>query len=169
MNRHLLESLRVGPNVRYALSSDYGGIFAAEAKGRADDPWDIKHIRNLLGQEHIIGMVATRAMKVCGFAVYVNDFDRIDLIRLTVHPDYRFSGVGTALILKLKERLRPTHRHTITVLCPEDEGYSGAKFLASQGFIATGVRRGAFGPTHSIDGIEFVYRYHFASEESTNG
>lgn len=95
------------------------------------DAWSAAHVRKLLDQPSKVGLVAIRAHRVAGYAIYRYDqrfgAKSIDLLRLAVHPRCRCHGIGRALVQELQSRLKD-QRPTLSIAVRE-ENLGGQKFL----------------------------------------
>src|SRR5690606_11074787 len=110
--------LRVGTHIRWMVRSDMPEVLAIERAASAEDgPWDEATYIQFLREKNVIGMVAERGGRVVGLMVYALHRERLELMRLGVHPDHAATGVGTSLVLKLKDKLSPMRRQSITTVC----------------------------------------------------
>jgi ribosomal-protein-alanine N-acetyltransferase len=143
-------------HIRWQIRRDMPEVMAAEHLGR-DGPMAESDMLRILRERNTIGMVAEVGEEVAGYMIYELHRERIHLVRLTTHPGWRRSGVGSALIVKLKGKLCSYRRTSITLTCPEEADYAGPLFLRRHGFVATGMAPDG-------QGIEFVYRFGWDGE-----
>ncbi len=107
-------------------------------------------LRELLrdAEQTNIGIVfETDSGDVAGFAIYSLLNWRIQILRIAVAGEYRRLGVGTALIERIKGRLRVTGRDTMSIVVDE-RAMAAQHFLSACGFIAEQIG----------DEIRFTYR-----------
>ena len=80
-------------------------------------------------------LVAHRGDSLVGFLEYDEHGDEPELHRLYVHPDQKGSGIGSALLRALHERLPLDGRYRVTVSA---ENMPALRFYERHGFRATG-------------------------------
>ena len=89
-------------------------------------------------QRCCIGLVAEHQENVVGYAVYEFHPKRIDLLNLAVRPSSQGSGVGKAIVDKLKGKLCEQRRKKIQLKVRETN-LNAQLFFRSQGFRAIAV------------------------------
>ena len=89
------------------------------------------------------GIVAEYKNKIIGYMIYEFDQDYIHVINLSVHPEYRRSGVGSQLIAKLLPILGMKRK--IIHLVVNERNVSLQLFLKANDFKAVEVLRKYFG------------------------
>jgi ribosomal-protein-alanine N-acetyltransferase len=109
------------------------------------------------------GFVITDLKEPVGYVIYRRDTKRKRLLVLSmvIHPDYQRQGLGTALVNKLKTKLRDRFRYIAWVV--RESNLAGHLFLKSQGFQAVEVVKNHFvdyfpDVTEHEDGYAFVYK-----------
>jgi ribosomal-protein-alanine N-acetyltransferase len=122
-------------------------------------PWTEENFAAALRVRNCIGLVAELGEKVIGFMVYELYKTSLHVLNFAVHPDYRLSGVGTAMVEKLKSKLSP-HRRTRITLDIRETNLPGQLFFRGQGFRARGVDRHGYDDTD-----ESAYRFIFRAPE----
>ncbi len=104
-----------------------------------DHPWTRKDFLGVLTERNCNGMVAACKRKgkrvVVGYMIYELHRDRIDLWSIAVANDYRRRAVGTQLIGKLRSKLSPGRRHSLTLQVRE-ANLSGQLFFRGHLFRA---------------------------------
>lgn len=103
--------------------------------------WDKNRIKSVTRKKNHIAMVADYNGLVVGYMLYQINDDHMELIRMAVHPNFRNKGAGSAMIVKLKQRLKPDHRTRIVVILSQwiDQAHI---WLRNRGFLATEVLHG---------------------------
>lgn len=91
--------------------------------------------------------------KVVGYAIYT---DNLEVLRFGIAPEYRNKGIGTELLNKLKNKLKP-NKPKLTFHIPEPN-LEVQLFFANHGCIATGIEKDYFRKSHT-NSYEFVFRY----------
>lgn len=89
----------------------------------------------LLREPSVIAIVAEERGHVLGYAIYRLSGFAIEIIRIGVDPRERRNGVGTALIDRLKSKLKGQRRDTITIDTP-GVSLAAQLFLSKAGFMA---------------------------------
>jgi ribosomal-protein-alanine N-acetyltransferase len=147
-------------HVRHPSRIDHAAIAAIDAAS-FPDPWTRRDLARVLigpgGGNGICLVAHLPCGRIVGYAVLAYGKDRIDVLRLAVAPDVRRYGIGRQIVGKIVGKLHD-RRATAVVVVRETSGDEVLRFLATQGFRATGVEREAF------DGGEDGYRfaYHLA-------
>lgn len=146
-------------HVRWMIRMDMKEVMEIESANFGKDAWGEEDFLCCLRQINCIGMVAERGPVVQGFMVYELNKHRLDIANFSVCPKAAKSGVGLALMEKLKRKLSAHRRRRITVSVPER--YLGSlMFFKRMGFLATGIVRGG---AECEDAI--VMRYTMPSSE----
>jgi ribosomal-protein-alanine N-acetyltransferase len=105
--------------------------------------WAANQIETVLRRRECISIVAEgRDERPAVYAVYSLNRRSLGLLTLAVRPDLRRSGVGAALVAKLKYKVCSHRRERCTVAVP-DGNLAMLLFLRAQGFKATGFDRAA--------------------------
>ena len=146
---------------RWMIRRDMRQVMAIEQASFAQ-PWTEEDFLLCLRPRNAIGMVheprepTNEDDAIQGYVVYELHKDRLHLLNLAVHPQYRRLDVGTAMIAKLVGKLSSHHRTRITVEVRESN-LPALLFYKASGFTAGKVVRGAFKDTGE-DGIRMTYR-----------
>lgn len=146
-------------HVRWMIRRDMASVMDIEAKS-FEYPWTEDEFIRALRQRTCIGMVAERNEVVAGFMIYELHKNRIHILAFAVHPDFRRSGVGKAMIEKLVSKLAFQRRNRITLEVRETN-LDAQLFLRSLGFRAMNIL-----PNFYKDCKEdaFVFRYSIQEE-----
>jgi [ribosomal protein S18]-alanine N-acetyltransferase len=144
----------VRAHIRWLIRHDYPEILAIE-QASFQNPWTEDDFLRTLRERKIIGMVSEVGEKVIGYMVYELHKDRLDLLNFAVHPEWRFCGVGTQMVEKLKSKLS-SHRRTSLRVTVGEWNTVAHLFFKSQGFTAVLVRN--YFPDTGADAYRFVYR-----------
>lgn len=133
----------VKPQIRWMIRSDMPRIMEIENASFLD-PLQEEDILGRLRRTNSIGMVAvTRSENIAGFVIYELESKSVNIIDFAVDPAYRRSGVGTAMIDRMKEKLAINRRHMITSIVNE-RNILAQIFYRSCGFAAVEVWRDYF-------------------------
>lgn len=129
-------------HIRWMIRRDFPSVLEIE-KNSFDDPWEKDDFLWYLQQRSYIGQVAERDELVVGYKIYKIGDDRMELVNLAVDPMHRLSGVGRAMLDKMKLRLS-AHRRRMLTLHIRETNLDAQLFFRSCGFRATGVVRGLY-------------------------
>lgn len=105
---------------------------------------------------NVIGLVASRKDTFVGYVFYELSRNGIQIVRMAVTPETQRTGVGTAFITRIKERLDVWKRPSIAVNVRES-ALPAQLFLRACGFKAVRVVREHFPDTFE-DAFVFEYR-----------
>jgi ribosomal-protein-alanine N-acetyltransferase len=145
-------------HIRWMIHGDMPSVLQIE-RASFGHPWTEEDFRNRLTQRNCIGMVAetktTAGFKVIGFMVYELCEERLDLINLAVHPDYRLDGVGSQMTAKLASKLS-SHRRRGIRLHVRESNLPAQLFFRGQGYRAIKIERG-----YHEDSGEDAYLFQF--------
>jgi ribosomal-protein-alanine N-acetyltransferase len=109
-------------------------------------PWCEEEFLRVLRQRNCIGMVAEYGERVVGFMIYELHKNKLHVLDFATHPEFRRSGVGRQMLVKLVGKLS-THRRTRIALHVRETSLAAQLFYRIQGFRATGVIREHYGDT----------------------
>lgn len=85
-----------------------------------DEWWTEHEFKEQLKGTYCIGMVAVRGEKVVGYMVYYLVKERIELVRLAVHPEHRRQGIGRTMLDRLVAKLSLQRRKEAWFEVPEE-------------------------------------------------
>lgn len=128
-------------HIHWMIRRDMPAILQAE-QSASEPPWAEDDFMTCLRQRNCIGMVATAPTDeepVVAHMLYELHQRRLHLIRLLVASDVRRSGVGTALLDKLKGKLSERRRLITTEV--RESNLAAQLFLRANGFKAQRVVR----------------------------
>lgn len=118
-------------------------------------PWTEREFIRQLRERCVIGMVAEQGDRIVGFMLYELHLSRLHVLNFAVHPEEQRTGIGAAMIDKLKGKLSPQRRTAITIEVRESNDPMHY-FLRAQAFEATGVKRNAYDDSEED---AYVFRY----------
>lgn len=119
--------------VRWAIRDDMPKVFEIDRELFAKSRFFRPNGNRIAAPNNQIMFVATRGNEVVGYMVYRFYRKRISLIGIAVDPLYQGTGVGKAMLEKVKAKLNPMHRDRIHVEVPL-ERLEAMRFFSSQGF-----------------------------------
>ena len=93
---------------------------------------------------------------VLGYAIYELRHSSLLINNLAVDPDYQKTGIGRAMIDKLKSKLNPLKRTKLKILIRETN-LSGIRFFKNQKFRVMSLIRDSY-PEENQDGILMQYQ-----------
>jgi len=91
-------------NLRWMISRDYTRVLEIE-ECSFDYPWSRFQLVSCLRQRNTIGMVVEQDDVILGFMIYELHKKSIELASFAVAPEHRRSGVGSAMVDRLKKKL----------------------------------------------------------------
>jgi ribosomal-protein-alanine N-acetyltransferase len=131
------ERLRV--HIRWMIRRDMAEVLRAEHDS-FDYSWTEDDFLRCLRQRNCIGMVAEHDERVVGFMIYELHKTKLHVLNFAVAPEWRRSGIGTQMVMKLVGKLS-SHRRTKISLAVRESNLPAQVFFRSQGFIASKVMR----------------------------
>ena len=120
-------------------------------------PWNEEDFIRCLRQRNCIGMVAEYNELIMGYMIYELHKDRLCLINMAVHENWRKQGVGQALIDKLYGKLSFQRRDRI-ILEIRETNLAAQLFFKQVGFKAIEILAKAYDETDE-DAYLMVRRY----------
>lgn len=136
--------------VRWFIRRDMNRVLEIEGQS-FDHHWSEEDFLACLRQRNCIGMVAEAEDRVLGFMLYELHKTRLHVLNFAVAPEARRSGVGTAMIQKLVNKLSQQRRQEI-VLEVRETNMAAQLFYRARGFRAVSVLRG-----HYVESGEDAY------------
>lgn len=120
-------------------------------------PWSEEEFVRTLKQRNCIGMVAERDDKIVGFMIYELHKNRLHILNFAVLPRLQRTGVGRAMIEKLRSKLSDKGRNRIMVEVRESN-LDAQLFFKRMGFRAISVLRDYY-DNSTEDAYLFQYRH----------
>jgi ribosomal-protein-alanine N-acetyltransferase len=129
--------------IRWLIRADIDPVMEIERQS-FDHPWSLNDLEFWLKKRNVIGMVAEDdADIVRGYVIYELEKTSINLLNFAVDPDYRYQGVGRALMDKMLGKLQCGKRNKLSMILA-DNNLGGQLFLRQMGFRATKVEKGYY-------------------------
>lgn len=143
--------------IRWLVQRDLPAIVAIEDKC-FEFTWSADDFLECLRRRNAIGMVATRNEQVVGFIVYEIRGTELHILNFAVDPDSMRTGVGTAMLDKLKAKVHQQRRKVITAGVRETNLHAQLFFKANA-FRCIGTVRGYYELT---DEDAYIFRWALA-------
>lgn len=109
--------------IRWLIRRDLARVIQIDRLMNAE-PWGEENFLVFLRQRNCIGMVAEHRTidgdKTVGFTIYELLKDKLVVLRLAVDPQHRRTGVGRAMLTRLRSKLALQRRKEIWIEVPED-------------------------------------------------
>lgn len=145
-------------HIRWMIRRDMPVVLRIESESFSLPRGEEEFIR-CLRQRHCIGMVAEREDEIIGYMIYELHRTYLQLINICVQPQSRGTGVGHAMIEKLRGKLGVNGRRSSIVADVWEENLSAHLFFRRFGFLCVGTVRDKFevpsGDT--VDAYRFIY------------
>jgi ribosomal-protein-alanine N-acetyltransferase len=141
-------------HIRWMIRRDMAEVLLIES-AQNDPPWNDEEILTCLRHKNVIGMVGEINDKVLAYMIYELYKDRLDVVRLAVHPEFLRRGVGSQMIDKLFGKLS-SHRRTRIRMAVNERHLGAQLFLKARGFMAESVERAHF--ENGDAAYHFAYR-----------
>ena len=145
-------------HIRWMIRRDMPEVLHIE-NDSFEHPWSEEDFITSLRQRNCIGMVAEVNEKVVGYMVYELHRNKLYLINLAVHKDYRRKGIGKTMVDKLYNKLSEQRRNRIALEVRE-RNLDAQLFLRSVGFSATRIEWGFYEYKNEYGEIEVEDAYH---------
>jgi len=127
-----MEQQAVNYFARWMIRRDLPDI----ASWEMDTPygWDTERYIQAMRVRNQIALIVECGQQVVGVIVYRLLADRIEIRRISVHPDHRRKGVGRILIEKLKTRLQGSHTRFTLRTRVRENNLKAQLFFKAMGF-----------------------------------
>lgn len=142
-------------HIRWLMRRDMPAVLRIEAASFRE-PWTEDKFINCLRQRNVIGMVAEHQDSIIGYMMYELHRDRLHLLAIVVHPDFRRQGNGTAMLAKLIEKVKGRQDRAKITTTVSEINLDAQLFLKKHGFRATEVFKDYYCPGE--DAYFFVCR-----------
>lgn len=106
------------PSIRWLLRRDLPEILDIEQRS-FERPWSESDFHRHLQQRNCIGNVAVIDDKTVAYSICELERDHYRIVNMAVHPDYRRQGIGTQILRRFENRLRPDYRTHVVALVPQ--------------------------------------------------
>lgn len=145
-------------HIRWMIRRDMPEVLEIESRS-FEFPWTEEDFIRCLRQRNCIGMVAEYDERVVGFMIYELHKNRLHVLNLAVHPNFRRRGVGEQMANKLVSKLSNQRRNSI-LLEVRETNLCAQLFFRELGFRAISVLRDFYEDT-----VEDAYlmQYRFAA------
>ena len=130
---------RLRVHIRWMIRRDMPEVLQAE-QGSFDYSWTEDDFLRCLRQRNCIGMVAEVDDRVVGFMIYELHKTKLHILNFAVAPEFRRSGIGTQMVVKLIGKLS-SHRRTKITLAVRESNLGAQMFFRAQSFLASRVLR----------------------------
>lgn len=153
---------RVKPavRIRWMLRRDEDEVLDIESVCFLNAAWTRAEFDRSLHQRNCFAMVAELSAtdELAGFMVYRLIETRIDLLTMAVKPSCWRNGIGTAMIGKLKSKMKVNHKRSRIIAKVAERNLEGHLFFAACGFRAISIMRTYF--DDGQDAYVFEFRNH---------
>ena len=146
-------------HIRWMIRRDMPEVLAIE-HASFEYPWCEEEFLRVLRQRNCIGMVAECGERIVGFMIYELHRNKIHVLDFATHPEFRRSGVGRQMIVKLVGKLSAQRRNRIALYVRETN-LAAQLFYRVNGFRAAEVVR-----EHFLDTGEDAYLMFYHLDES---
>lgn len=150
-----------GIHIRWMIRRDMADVLGIE-NSSFEFPWNEDDFVRCLRQRNCIGMVVEQDDEIVGFMVYELHKTRLHILNFAVHQAQQRSGIGTAMVEKLKSKLSHQRRNRI-VLEVRETNLEAQLFFKKQDFLALSVLRDFYDDT-----VEDAYlmQHRFVDEQA---
>lgn len=152
--------------VRWMIRRDMSEVLRIEAES-FEYPWCEDDFIRALRNRNCIGMVAEHDDRILGFMLYELHRNRLHLLNLAVHPDYRHRDVGTQMVAKLVNKLSE-QRRTRIVLEVRETNLDAQLFFHALGFRAVEVLRDFYEEQYPPEDA-YRFQYHVNQTKECSG
>lgn len=142
--------------VRWIIPSDLPEVLRIESSV-FEFPWCENEFIRATRQRNCTAIVAQCGDKVLGYSVYELHPNRLHVINFAVHEDWRFKGVGRAMVDKLKSKLSSDRRRRI-MLEVRESNLDAQLFWRAVGFRCVGTMRDFYEETNEA---AYLLQYRF--------
>lgn len=153
-------TIAIRPTICWMIKRDMSQVNSIE-QNSFNYPWSEQEFTDCLRQRNCIGLVAEHREQIVGYMIYELCKQKLNLLNFAVHPEYRYCGVGTAMVEKLIGKLSPDRRTKITLDIFE-YNLDGQLFFKKMGFVATDTLRKYY---DNIDADAYIMEYRYGIPE----
>src|SRR5689334_4602783 len=91
-------------HVRWMIRADREAVYEIENHSFSD-PWKPDDFVRVIKQTRNIAMVAVYGERIVGFVIYeIKKSNRVEILNMAVHEDWRYKGIGAALVNKIRRK-----------------------------------------------------------------
>lgn len=144
--------------LRWMINRDLPRILEID-ESSFEYPWSEEEIIACVKQSNNIGMVAEVNEDVVGYMIYEMRKKEIEILVFAVHPKYRRSGIGGALIGRLICKL--IGQRSKIVVAVQESNLQAQLFLRNMGFLCTHVEKDCY---DECDEDSYVMQYFIYAE-----
>jgi ribosomal-protein-alanine N-acetyltransferase len=142
-------------HIRWMIRRDMQEVLQTESESFTV-PWTEDDFLHCLRQRNCIGMVAELGDHVIGHVIYELHRNRLHILNLAIHPNFRRQHVGAQIVTKLIGKLS-SHRRARITLEVRETNLAAQLFLKTLSFVATKVVKSYYEDT-SEDAYFMEYR-----------
>lgn len=144
--------------VRWLIRNDMPQVIQIEEQ--EEHSWNHNDFLEVLSHRNCIGMVAGYDLngdrqQLLGYMIYELKFDQLHVLNFVVRQSHRRTGVGTAMVDKLKEKLSQQRRNEI-IFDVRETNLDACLFLRVNGFEAVDTMVEHYEDTGE-DGLRFMF------------
>jgi ribosomal-protein-alanine N-acetyltransferase len=122
--------------VRWMIRRDLDDVMMIDRESFSDY-WTEDEFHQHLTLRDGIGLVAEADREIVGFMLYRLYPEAYMISRMAVHSQYRHSGVGTAMIDRMKSKMGYHKKRCRIITHVRERNLGGQLFLQRQGFVCT--------------------------------
>jgi len=143
---------------RWLIRRDMDACLEIEKLTRKN-PLDEEGFMQFMRTRNCIGkIVQNKEEKVIAFSIVFMMPGKLEIARLSVHPDFQRKGIGSMILNQFKDKLSPQHKRRIEIAVSEYND-KGIAFLTTQEFKAVGIEK-------DLEGNNlYVFRYNLLTEK----
>lgn len=95
----------INESIRWLIRRDMDDVIQIDDVGYVE-PWSESKFISTLRKNSVIGVVATNGFnRPIGFCLYKQQKTQVEILRMAVSPQWRRSGIASAMIDRLKEKI----------------------------------------------------------------
>lgn len=161
MNTNTSPTIHV--DIRWLVRRDMPEILAIESAS-FDFPWSEDDFRAELIRRNCIGMVCEHETEIVGYMIYDLNLGCLNMLNLTVHPEYRRCGIGRQMMARMVDKLNQQRRNRITVTVWE-RNLVAQKFFRATGFRVIDTVAAEYGSDTADDA--YVFQFHLKEDDKS--
>jgi len=142
-------------HIRWMIESNMPDVLAIENQS-FEHPWTDQDFSNTLRQRNCIGFVTEIEDEIAGYMIYELNKKTLNLLNIAVNPKFLRTGVGTAMINKLKSKLKIARRVQISADISE-KNTNAHFFFKSCNFLAVSVLYDHYDMNRELAAYIFIF------------